>query len=108
MAFSLAVCSKTGTYVRMLCTFPEMGLVCIRHKRQVPQLDAIIRLITHSKPFIFQEFGISKERLLLRRRQNTQSLPSFFFTVINTGIQQVSRIAMTFEGPTRSQPEYIL
>ena len=75
--------------MRMLCAFPELGLVRIFIKRQVPQLDSVVRFITHTKALMLQELRICQEWSLLCRSQNTQSLLPLFFTVFDTGIQQI-------------------
>ena len=60
-------------YMRMPCAFPELRPACVPVKRQIPQLNPIVRLVTHCKSLIFEELRIRKKRFLLSRGQNAQS-----------------------------------
>ena len=52
---------------------------------------------------MFQKFWICQKRLFLRCRQDTQTVFPFGFAVCDTGIQQVCRISMSFEGTGHPQ-----
>ena len=89
--------------VRMLRAFLELWFLRIFVKRQIPQLYSVIRLVTDSKSFVFEEPGICKEGFLLRSSKNAQPFTPLFLAVFDTGFQKVCGIPMSLEGAGHPQ-----
>ena len=83
--------------MRMLSTFLESRFFSVIRKRQEPELNAVIRFITYSEAFIFQELRICKERFFLCGAKNAQPLLTFFLTFPDAGSKQICGIAVSFE-----------
>ena len=75
----------------------KLRLLSIDGERQVPKLNAVIRLITYRKALVFQKFRIGKEWFLLCGSQNAQPLFSLRHTVFDAGVQKVRGIAVALE-----------
>ena len=60
--------------MRMVGAFLEFRNFSIAIEWQIPKLDAIAGLVGYLEPLMRKVFRVSKERLFLGRRKNTQTL----------------------------------